>query len=460
LSLNEVNDLIKPTDEALDLVHEWLQLNGMDSLKYSPSKDWIEAWVPVESAERLLDTEYYVFEHEDGTQLVRTPEWSLPLHLHEHVDTIQPTTSFFRSSPQKFDYLQFPEWNDPDYTPPTNATINAVCNITSVTPECFMTLYSTKGYEVKAAGAGQIGFNNFLGEVPIRPDTAKFLGKYRPEAVKAAGGYKQISIAGGPTQDGPLNSTQLEAGTSREANLDVQAITGISYPIPVTAYSTGGIPPFIPDLSTPTNSNEPYLVWVNYVLGLSNIPQVISTSYGDDEQSVPQSYALRVCQQFAQLGARGVSLLFASGDNGVGTNQTCFSNDGKNASTFLPSFPASCPYVTTVGATHRFEPEVVAYRPSVQLPDGTVVNAYASGGGFSNYFSRPKYQDRHVLEYIQDLKGQYDGLYNKSESHIFCRANASASSPLPQTFNADFLPRWPCLPRSCRAGSILRLRLE
>jgi tripeptidyl-peptidase-1 len=323
-----------------------------------------------------------------------------------------------------------------------------------------MTLYSTKGYEVKAAGAGQIGFNNFLGEVPIRPDTAKFLGKYRPEAVKAAGGYKQISIAGGPTQDGPLNSTQLEAGTSREANLDVQAITGISYPIPVTAYSTGGIPPFIPDLSTPTNSNEPYLVWVNYVLGLSNIPQVISTSYGDDEQSVPQSYALRVCQQFAQLGARGVSLLFASGDNGVGTNQTCFSNDGKNASTFLPSFPASCPYVTTVGATHRFEPEVVAYRPSVQLPDGTVVNAYASGGGFSNYFSRPKYQDRHVLEYIQDLKGQYDGLYNKSESHIFCRANASASSPLPQTFNADFLPRWPCLPRSCRAGSILRLRLE
>jgi tripeptidyl-peptidase-1 len=130
LSLNEVNDLIKPTDEALDLVHEWLQLNGMDSLKYSPSKDWIEAWVPVESAERLLDTEYYVFEHEDGTQLVRTPEWSLPLHLHEHVDTIQPTTSFFRSSPQKFDYLQFPEWNDPDYTPPTNATINAVCNIT------------------------------------------------------------------------------------------------------------------------------------------------------------------------------------------------------------------------------------------------------------------------------------------------------------------------------------------
>lgn len=438
------------------MVHEWLQVNGMDNLNYSPSKDWIEVTIDVESAERLLDTEFYVFEHEDGSRLVRTPEWSLPLHLHEHVDTIQPTTSFFRSSAQKFDYLELPEWDDPDYTPPSNATINAACNITSVTPECFMTLYSTKGYEVKAAGDNRIGFNNFLGEVPIRPDTAKFLGKYRPEAVCGAAEYQQISIASGPTQNGPLNSTQLAAGTSREANLDVEAIIGISWPTPVTAYSTGGSPPFIPDIITPTNTNEPYLVWVNYVLGLSSIPQVISTSYGDDEQSVPQSYALRVCQQFAQLGARGVSLLFASGDDGVGTNQTCFSNDGKNMSMFLPNFPASCPYVTTVGATHQFEPEVVAYRPPFQEPDGSVINAYASGGGFSNYFGRPQYQDRHVLGYIKDLKGQYDGLYNKSSSLPLLQF------PLSRLLfcDIDSCCRRPCLPRPRRARPIFRLRVE
>jgi tripeptidyl-peptidase I len=403
-----VNDLIKPSDEALDMVHEWLQINGMDNLNYSPSKDWIEVTIDVESAERLLDTKYYVFEHEDGSRLVRTPEWSLPLHLHEHVDTIQPTTSFFRSSAQKFDYLKLPRWDNQSYTPPSNATINAACNVNLVTPECFMTLYSTKGYEVKAAGANRIGFNNFNKEVPIRPDTAKFLGKYRPKSVGAAAEYKQISIAGGPTQNGPLTSAQFAAGLSKEANLDVQTIIGISWPTPVTSYSTGGSAPFIPDIGYPTNMNEPYLVWVNYVLGLSSIPQVISTSYGDDEQSVPQSYALRVCQQFAQLGARGVSLLFGSGDNGVGTDQTCFSNDGKNTRMFLPSFPASCPYVTTVGATHQFEPEVVAYSASQE---------FASGGGFSNYFRRPQYQDTQVLWYIKDLKGQYDGLYNKSSSH-------------------------------------------
>jgi tripeptidyl-peptidase I len=448
LSAEEVNDLVRPSDKALDLVREWLQLNGMDNLNYSPSKDWIDINIDVESAERLLDTEYYVFEHEDGSQLLRAPKWSLPLHLHEHVDTIQPTTSFFRSERQKFDYVKLPEWNDPDYTPPNSAPIHAVCNESLVTLECFMILYSTENYVVQApAGKNQIGFNNFLKEVPIRPDTAKFLARYRPEAVGAAEEYKQISIHGGPTQNGSLTKAQWENGISLEADLDVQTIIGMSYPIPVTAYSTGGEPPYKRDNATQTDTNEPYLTWVNYILKQSNIPQVISTSYGDDEQTVPLSYATRVCQQFAQLGARGVSLLFASGDNGVGTNNTCFSNDGKNTPMFLPDFPASCPYVTSVGATHKFYPEVVAYFPPGRLRDGTVYNAYASGGGFSNYFARPKYQENDVVSYITQLKGKYDGLYNKSESHPSVLQNQGTCPILSHVdMRANSIPRRPCLP--------------
>jgi len=109
-------------------------------------------------------------------------------------------------------------------------------------------------------------------------------------------------------------------------------------------YNTGGSPPFLPDLATPTTTNEPYLDWLQFMLGLDteSIPQVVSTSYGDDEQAVPLSFATAVCNGFAQLGARGVSLLFASGDNGVGSNGECVSNDGRNASMFLPIFPGSC----------------------------------------------------------------------------------------------------------------------
>jgi tripeptidyl-peptidase-1 len=89
--------------------------------------------------------------------------------------------------------------------------------------------------------------------------------------------------------------------------------------------------------------------WLDYVLSQDEIPQTISTSYGDDEQTVPYSYAMRVCAGMASVSARGVSLLFSSGDHGVGdgisnpATQICKSNDGHNTTTFLPMFPASCP---------------------------------------------------------------------------------------------------------------------
>lgn len=145
------------------------------------------------------------------------------------------------------------------------------------------------------------------------------------------------------------------------------------------------------------------MTWLQYVLAQPNIPQVISSSYGDDEQTVPLSYARSVCNQFAQLGARGVTFLCSSGDSGVGGSGKCFSNDGKNRSEFLPSFPDGCPYVTSVGATKNFNPEVAAFDPR---------NNFASGGGFSNYFPRPSYQSSVVPAYISGLGSQFSGLYN------------------------------------------------
>ncbi len=60
-----------------------------------------------------------------------------------------------------------------------------------------------------------------------------------------------------------------------------------------------------------------FLAWLNYMLGQTNIPQTINTSYGIDEKKLPMEYATTVCNLFAQLGARGVSVLFPSSDDGV-----------------------------------------------------------------------------------------------------------------------------------------------
>lgn len=107
------------------------------------------------------------------------------------------------------------------------------------------------------------------------------------------------------------------------------------------------------------------------------------------------SDANQTCSLFAQLGARGVSVLFSSGDTGVGS--ACQTNDGKNTTRFLPIFPAACPFVTSVGGTYHVKPErAIGF----------------SSGGFSDRFPRPSYQDAAVTKYLGILGDTWKGLYN------------------------------------------------
>ena len=99
-----------------------------------------------------------------------------------------------------------------------------------------------------------------------------------------------------------------------------------------------------------------------------------------------------LCNAYAQLGARGVSILFASGDGGVAGSQS------DNCTQFVPTFPSGCPYMTSVGATQGV-PETAAD---------------FSTGGFSNLFSVPDYQAAAVQSYLSALGGTYQGLFNAS----------------------------------------------
>ncbi|KIX05413.1 uncharacterized protein Z518_06285 [Rhinocladiella mackenziei CBS 650.93] len=402
LSRQEVHDLIKPSDETLNQIQNWLSENGIDSShgEYSSARDWITLTLPVAQVERLLDTRYSVYQHQDGTKLVRTTSWSLPRPLHDHITTIQPTTAFLRATPQGETVLTVPTDVDlSQLTADVNATtLRRVCNFGGMTTQCLRTLYNTVNYTAQVPDQNKIGFTNYLGQVSSRADAKLYLQNFRPEAVNSPLSVKQVSINDGPLDNGTVGGV--------EGNLDLETILGLVYPTPVTLYSTGGMPPFEPDLHTPSNTNEPYLDWILYLRDQDSqsIPNAISTSYGDDEQTVPKSYAKTVCNQFAALGAQGISLFFSSGDFGVGANDTCVSNDGKNTPAFLPAFPASCPYVTAVGGTKDY-PEVVGYDSR---------NGYASGAGFSNYFPRPKWQDTAVVRYLDAIGDKFKGLYNCS----------------------------------------------
>ena len=58
LSKSEVEALVAPHPESINLVNEWLSTFGVteDSLVRSPARDWVTLKVPVSLAEKMLDT--------------------------------------------------------------------------------------------------------------------------------------------------------------------------------------------------------------------------------------------------------------------------------------------------------------------------------------------------------------------------------------------------------------------
>jgi tripeptidyl-peptidase-1 len=109
------------------------------------------------------------------------------------------------------------------------------------------------------------------------------------------------------------------------------------------------------------------------------VPWVISTSYGDDEPTVNYNYAVRMNVEFQKAGVRGISMLFSSGDGGVSGGQS------QQCTTFIPTFPAGSPWVTSVGGTTQFDPEV---------------GVSFSSGGFANYWAPESYQTAAIQAYL------------------------------------------------------------
>ncbi|KAK6534134.1 hypothetical protein TWF281_005472 [Arthrobotrys megalospora] len=372
MSQSQIDDMLRPHEDTTTAVKDWLESKGFAN-DLSFKNDWIVVSTTLGQAESLLQTQYKVFRNsETGKKVVRTLSYSVPRNLHSSVALIQPTTLFGSTSAMKSTILRV---EDPSVLKSISLSksklngIDAACQ-SSITPDCLSSLYKYSDYKPTLA-KNKLGVNGFLEQYAQNDDLSKFMKKYIPGANNVT--FACTSINGG-------KCTQHPSEDFTEANLDIQYTVSASNPIPNIYYSTAGRPPVV-DLDP--NTNEPYLEWLEYMLKLSDedMPQTITTSYGDNEHTVPQSYAIKVCNMIAQLGARGVSVLFSSGDSGPGDD--CTSKDGKKR--FVPTFPATCPYVTSVGGTVGVQPEkAVSF----------------SSGGFSNYFSRPDYQNSAVSSYL------------------------------------------------------------
>ncbi|KAF2848021.1 subtilisin-like protein [Plenodomus tracheiphilus IPT5] len=373
-SHEEMKSMLLPSEETLSAVTAWLKSAGVND--FEEDADWLTFKTTVGVANKMLDTKFawYISEEAKPRKVLRTLEYSVPDGVAQHINMLQPTTRF---ASIRANHETERELVGLQLVAVANSTVN--CDAT-ITPQCLKTLYKID-YRPDPNSGSKIAFASYLEEYARYSDLALFEKNILPEAVG-----QNVSVI---QFNNGLNA-QNSSDDSGEANLDLQYIVGVSSPLPVTEFSTGGRGPWVADLDQPDladSGNEPYLEFLQNVLKLSqkDLPQVISTSYGENEQSVPKSYALSVCNLFAQLGSRGVTVVFSSGDNGVGS--ACQSNDGKNTTKFQPQFPAACPFVTSVGST-RYLNETATF---------------FSSGGFSDYWKRPSYQDDAVKAYFHVL---------------------------------------------------------
>lgn len=391
LTREELRSYVAPTEQSVADVTAWL---AKYDIVPAVDNDWITISTDVKTANAMLDADFGWYEYEEGGGLkLRTLSYGVPDDIAQHVDLIQPTTRFGQLGSKRstiFDIVIAEEDDDVaalnQAVAASPAAAAAACT-TTVTPQCLKAQYNI-GYTPDTEG-NLIAFASYLEEYARYADLEQFTTQVLPEA--AGQNFSVTTVNGG------LND-QDSSDDSGEANLDLQYVLAVSQPIPILEYSTGGRGPLIPTLNNKfPSTNEPYLEFLTFLLGQDDaeLPQTLTTSYGEEEQSVPEEYALKVCNLFMQLGARGVSVLFSSGDSGPGGS--CKSNVDNTTTTFLPTFPAGCPWVTAVGATTGSAPER---------------GVSFSSGGFSIYHPQPEWQADAVPAYLSSIGSTYEGLFN------------------------------------------------
>lgn len=214
LSQAEVNELIAPHPESVSQVEDWLAAHGIsaDSLSRSGAGDWVKVRVPVSVAEEMLDTvrsstlrsqlplaywlyvqKYHIWVHENGDALVRTTSYSLPDHLHDHVEFLQPTTLFSRMRGmtskvrmQKSGHSSSPPKGSSLHVPSAfQGRVDASC-ATTVTVSCLQQLYNAVGYTPSANSGNRIAVTGYSGFFANNDDLQSFYADQVPSAVNSS----------------------------------------------------------------------------------------------------------------------------------------------------------------------------------------------------------------------------------------------------------------------------------
>ncbi|OCL03888.1 subtilisin-like protein [Glonium stellatum] len=383
-SVEEITKTFAPSDESSETVLQWLSEHGFVNIRTSGALHTLEFEASVAEIERLLKTEYYVYEHsESGKGHVACEEYSVPVHITEHINIITPTLHFdVKPHTKKRDSIPNPadpvtgyhpyhvpsEESSVKSTPASNGTTDLQSCVDQITPACLRALYNIPQPTSTPCPNNSFGIVEYNPNTYIEADLDAFFGNYTPKAVGQRPIFESVN-------NGSIDIDNATAFSNNgESNLDFQYGMSLVYPQNVTLYQVGTM-----------NGDASDADFIQ--------TKVVSTSWGFNENDLTPAYMQTLCNEYMKLGLQGVSVLFSTADHGVaGNTDNC--TDGK----FQPDFPATCPYVTAIGATEidPTTPSLSAALAANAQPEIAINHTVKSGGGFSNLFALPSYQQSAV----------------------------------------------------------------
>ncbi|KAH9226139.1 hypothetical protein K456DRAFT_1754958 [Colletotrichum gloeosporioides 23] len=415
LSADEVSEMFAPSADVVRQTAKWLNSAGIPRSSMSVSSDGshISFNTTVERAERLIDATFYSYSKDNSIQLA-TKSFRLAAHISGNIDAVLPgidlggvpsavakakpfsmlsTTTLKRQSPpsQQLDCFKY------------------------MMPECYRSLYNMPTTNATVS------------------TSQNSLGIYQPAWILPVnGGYLQDDV-----KMWPFNL---------ESNLDHEYAMSLISPLPVTNIQVG-------DQFLGGNLNTMLAAFSKeYCLtGLDpNFDPLISVSYVYNEATFSEGYLRRQCLEYLKLGLRGVSVIVSSGDTGTShQGNSCIDPNSGNVTTngthghFTPGFPASCPWVTTVGGTQLI-PTNSTWKNGTSWKSFPPETAFSisdppssSGGGYSRVFKTPFYQQSASMSYLNQpslqshlrVRGSHD-VVAYSNGKLWRVAGTSASAPV------------------------------
>ncbi len=342
-------------EKSSEALLNYLKKNGIAVVSKTTYGEYITARAPISVWEQVLNTKFQAFIKEgEKSPLVRALEYSLESDIASHVSHV-------------FGVVDLP----PVMTRRAPFTKKVGDEATGSVNPAFLNSYYHITSNTGSQSASQAVFES-LEQYYSPADLTQFQQTYNlpVEAVYAdVGGY----VSDQECLD--------DANNCVEANLDVEYLMAVAQNTPTTYWYDG--------------ASDSFLDWIKAVASTENPPLVHSISYGAIENSLPKFTCNSFNTEAMKLGVQGVSILVSSGDDGV-ANFQARSNPKKCG--YNPSFPASSPYVTAVGATQG--PESGSAEIACQSDKGGVIT---TGGGFSTVYAAPAYQKNAISQYFGNL---------------------------------------------------------